>query len=261
MVDLSLKDRVALVTGGESGIGAACVAALAAAGSDVCVMYFKDEAAGEASAAVARGLGRKAIAVQADVSLESDVEAAFDKTGAELGIPTILVNSAGRNMSGVPVSKMSVDQWNGVIATDLTGTFLTSRRFVRNLEGEPRPAAIINITSIHAVAMREGGADYDSAKGGQKNLTETLAIEVGPQGITVNAIAPGAILTEGMNTKAVNDPAVRQEHASHIPLRRIGHPDEIAGLAVFLASPAGAYMTGTTVTIDGGLSLMRALGA
>lgn len=261
MVDLSLNGRVALVSGGESGIGAACVAALGAAGADVGVIYFQDEKAGEASADAVRKLGRKAIAVQADISLEKDVEAAFDKVAAELGLPTILVNSAGRNMSGVPVSQMSTDQWKSTIDTDLTGTFLMSRRFVQNLKDKPQPAAIINITSIHAVAMRAGGADYDAAKGGQKNLTETLAIEVGPQGITVNAIAPGAILTEGMNAKAVNDPAAREEHASHIPLRRIGHVEEIAGVAVFLASPAGSYMTGSTVTVDGGLSLMRALGA
>ena len=261
MIDLSLKGRIALVSGGESGIGAACVAALAEAGADVGVIYFKDKAAGEASAQAARSKGGKAIAVQADVSLEADVEAAFDKVATELGVPTVLVNSAGRNMSGVPVAKMSVDQWKGVVGTDLTGTFLMCRRFVRNLEEKPQPAAIINITSIHAVAMRAGGADYDSAKGGQKNLTETLAIEVGPQGITVNAIAPGAILTEGMNAKAVNNPDVREEHAQHIPLKRLGHVDEIAGVAVFLASAAGAYLTGSTVTVDGGLSLMRALGA
>ena len=260
-MNVGLYYRVALVTGGESGFGAACVKSLAAAGADVCVVYFKDDDAGEASAEAARKQGRKAVAIKADVSLEADVEAAFDRAAAELGAPSILVNSAGRNMSSVPVAKMSLEQWRGVIDTELTGTFLMCRRFVRGMEGVQRPAAIINITSIHAVAMRSGGADYDAAKGGQKNLTETLALEVAGSGITVNAIAPGAILTEGMNAKAVNQPDVREEHASHIPLQRLGHTDEIAGVAVFLASAAGAYMTGSTVTVDGGLSLMRALGA
>ena len=260
MVDLSLKGRVAMVSGGESGIGAACVAALAAAGADVGVIYFSDKAAGEASADVARGLGRKAVALQADIGAEKDVEAAYDALEAVLGKPTILVNSAGRNMTGVPVSKMSLEQWNNVIGTDLTGTFLMSRRFVRDLEGQDVPAAIVNITSIHATAMRAGGADYDSAKGGQKNLTETLALEVAGRRITVNAIAPGMILTP-MNNKAMDDAAYRETLEKNIPLQRAGQPDEIAGVAVFLASPAGAYLTGSTVTVDGGLSLLVGQGA
>ena len=255
-----LRGRIALVTGGESGIGAACVAALAAAGADVGVIYFVDEAAGEASADVVRGLGRKAVAIKADVSLEKDVESAFDQLQKAIGMPDILVNSAGRNMSGVPVSKMSTDQWTRVLGSDLTGTFLTSRRFVQNLESRRKPAAIVNITSIHATAMRAGGADYDSAKGGQRNLTETLALEVADRGITVNAIAPGMILTP-MNPKAMADAAYRRKLAKNIPVKRAGEPSEIAGVAVFLASHAAAYITGSTVTVDGGLSLLVGQGA
>ena len=260
MVDLTLHGRVALVTGGESGIGAACVAALAEAGADVGVIYYHDEQAGEASADAARGHGRRATAVQADVSREDQVEAAFDAVAEALGVPDILVNSAGKNMSGVAVADMSTDQWNELIATDLTGSFLTSRRFVRDLKAAGRPGAIINITSIHSTVMRAGGADYDAAKGGQRNLTKTLALEVGADGITVNAIAPGMILTP-MNPKALHDPAVRADRAANIPLKRAGQPDEVAGVAVFLASPAGAYLTGSTITIDGGLSLLLGQGA
>ncbi len=254
MVDLNLKGRIALVTGGESGIGAACVAALAAAGADVGVIYYKDEDAGKASAAVANGLGRTAVAVRADVSSEKDVEKAFDEIAKAIGVPDILINSAGKNMSGVNVSDMSTEQWEDLIATDLTGSFFTSRRFVRNLKGSGRKGAIINITSIHSSVMRAGGADYDSAKAGQTNLTKTLALEVAEHGITVNAIAPGMILTP-MNDKAFHDPAYAGKLAKSIPLKRPGKPEEVAGVAVFLASPAGAYMTGSTVTIDGGLSL------
>lgn len=260
MIDLNLKGRIALVTGGESGIGAACVAALAAAGADVCVIYFKDKKAGERSAAVAASLGRKAIAVQADVGSEKDVEAAFDAAVKAIGIPDILINSAGRNMSGVKVSDMATEQWQSLIETDLTGSFFTSRRLVQGLKGSGRAGAIVNITSIHASVMRSGGADYDSAKGGQLNLTKTMALEVAELGITVNAIAPGMILTP-MNTKAMTDTNYRESLEKNIPLGRAGKPEEVAGVAVFLASPAGAYITGTTITIDGALSLKLGQGA
>jgi glucose 1-dehydrogenase len=260
MADLNLKGRIALVTGGESGIGAACVAALAAAGADVGVIYFSDKDEGEASASVATGLGRKAAAAQADVGNEQDVEKAFDAIEKALGIPDILINSAGKNMSGVKVADMSTEQWQNMLATDLTGSFFTSRRFVRNLKGSGRPGAIINITSIHSSVMRAGGADYDAAKGGQTNLTKTLSLEVAELGITVNAIAPGMILTP-MNGKALHDPAYAEKLAQGIPLKRPGKPEEVAGVAVFLASPAGSYITGSTVTIDGGLSLELGQGA
>lgn len=260
MVDLNLQGRIAFVTGGESGIGAACVAALAAAGADVGVIYYKSREMGEASAAVVAGLGRKGIAVQADVSNDKEVERAFDAVERKIGIPDILINSAGKNMSGVKVSDMSTDQWQELIGTDLTGSFFTSRRFVRNLKGSGRPGAIINITSIHSSVMRAGGADYDAAKGGQTNLTKTLSLEVAGLGITVNAIAPGMILTP-MNDKAFHDAAYRDKLAQSIPLKRPGKPEEVAGVAVFLASPAGAYITGSTVTIDGGLSLELGQGA
>ncbi|MDQ2802143.1 MAG: SDR family oxidoreductase [Pseudomonadota bacterium] len=260
MLDFNLAGRIALITGGESGIGAACVAALAAAGADVGVVYFKDEEAGKASAAVATGLGRKGIAVKADVGNDDDVESAFNAVEKAIGIPDILVNSAGKNMSGVKVSEMTTEQWQSLIETDLTGSFFTSRRFVRNLKGSGRPGAIINITSIHSSVMRAGGADYDAAKGGQTNLTKTLSLEVAELGITVNAIAPGMILTP-MNGKAFRDAAYADKLAQSIPLKRAGKPEEVAGVAVFLASPAGSYITGSTVTIDGGLSLELGQGA
>ena len=260
MGDVSLQDRIAFVTGGESGIGAACVAALAAAGADVAVIYFENREAGEASAKAVTLLGRKAVAVQADVGSEADVEAAFDRAADAIGVPDILVNSAGLNMSGVPVAKMELGQWERILRADLTGSFLTSRRFVRNLEHSGRAGTIINITSIHSSVMRAGGADYDSAKGGQSNLTRTMAIETAKLGITVNAIAPGMILTP-MNERALDDPDYRRKLEKSIPLGRAGTPGEVAGVAVFLASPAGSYITGSTVTIDGGLSLELGQGA
>ena len=255
-----MADQIAFVTGAESGIGAACATALAGAGFDVAVLFFKDQALADASAATVTAAGRKAITVQADVSDEAAVEAAFDRVKSELGLPTVLVNSAGLNQSGVNVADMSTTQWLRLIGSDLTGPFLTSRRFVQELRTAKSPGRIINISSIHASDVRAGAADYCAAKGGLKNLTETMALECASLGITVNAIAPGMILTP-MNSRAVSDGAYRKTLEADVPLGRAGRADEVAKLAAYLASPAADYITGATLTIDGGLSLLLAEGA
>jgi glucose 1-dehydrogenase len=155
---------------------------------------------------------------------------------------------------------MDTEQWQNMLRTDVTGTLLTCRRFVRDLRKARRGGTIVNITSIHADVIRAGGADYMSAKAAQKNFTETLAIEVAGDGITVNAIAPGMILTP-MNQAAIDHWTVRKVKSEFIPLKRPGQPEEVGNVAAFLASPAGAYYTASTLTIDGGLSKMLALGA
>lgn len=253
-----LSGRVALVTGGESGIGKACCVALAQAGADIAILYHANEDAAREVAAAVASHGRRAHIVRADVGTEADVERAFDDVAAALGTPDILVNSAGLNMTGVRVTDMPLEQWERVVRTDLTGGFLTSRRFAR--DHADGPAAIINITSIHEWAVRDGGADYVAAKAGQGAFTRNLALELAERGVTVNGIAPGMVLTP-MNQEAVDDDAKRREQESHIPMKRAATPDEIAAVAVFLASPAAAYITGATITVDGGLSLVVAPGA
>ncbi|MEO5584674.1 MAG: SDR family oxidoreductase, partial [Flavobacteriales bacterium] len=141
-----------------------------------------------------------------------------------------------------------------------TGAFLTCRRMVQELRKAKLTGRIINISSIHAVAMRSGGAGYDSAKAGLGALTKTLALETAAHNITVNAIAPGMILTP-MNERALDDKAYLKKSVLHIPAGRAGTAEEVAQLAVYLASAQAAYITGSTITIDGGLSLMQALGA
>lgn len=260
MFENTLNSRIAVVTGGESGIGAACATALAAAGADVALTYFRDrDGANEVVARIA-GLGRRALAIENDVRVEAAVEDFFGRVADDLGLPDILVNSAGINMAGVDVVDMTTEQWTNMLQTDLTGTFFTCRRFVRDLRAAGKGGTIVNITSIHAEVMRAGGADYMAAKGAQKNFTETLALEVAGDGITVNAIAPGMILTP-MNKSAEDHWTVRKAKSKFIPLKRPGEAEEVANVAVFLASPAGAYFTASTLTIDGGLSKMLALGA
>jgi glucose 1-dehydrogenase len=260
MFENSLNGRVAVVTGGDSGIGAACAIKLAEAGADVAVTYLDDAESAHTTAETIRSRGRQAIALENDVRVEAAVEDGFDRVAAELALPDILVNSAGINMSGVEVAEMDTAMWDNMLRTDVTGTFLACRRFVRDLRRAKRGGTIINITSIHADVIRAGGADYMAAKAAQKNFTETLAIEVAGDGITVNAIAPGMILTP-MNQLAKDHWVVRKVKSEFIPLKRPGQPEEVANVAVFLASPAGAYFTASTLTIDGGLSKMLALGA
>jgi len=260
MFEHVLRDRVAIVTGAESGIGAACAKALAAAGAHIAGTYLHDEASVGQTLSGVRAYGRHAIALRTDVTQEHDVARLFDAAHEDLGQPDILVNAAGVNMSGVSVADMSAAQWRARIDTDLTGCFFTCRRLVQALREAGSGGVIINISSIHATAMRAGGAAYDAAKGGLLNLTRTLALETAADAIRVNAIAPGMVLTP-MNERALHDEAFRQTLEAKIPMKRAGKAEEVADVAVFLASPAGAYITGSTITIDGGLSLLMAQGA
>lgn len=253
-------DAVAVVTGGESGIGAQCALTLARAGARVAITFFKDKTAASAVCAEAERWGGRAFAVQTDVSVESDVERLFAAAEAQFGLPTLLVNSAGLNMSGTLLVDMALAQFDRVVRADLYGPFLTCRRFVRGLERAGRGGRIVNISSIHEQAPRAGGLDYDAAKGGLAQLTRTLALELAPRGIAVNGIAPGMILTQ-MNARALADAAYLARLESAIPWGRAGRVEEVAELALFLLSPAADYITGATVTIDGALSLTVAQGA
>lgn len=254
----TLKDRVAVVTGGGSGIGAACALALGRAGARVVITWFQDAAAADRICQAIGGPDR-ARAFETDVTSEMSVESLFFAVEKAFGPASLLVNSAGLNMSGVALTDMPLAQFDRVVRTDLHGPFLTCRRFVRGLEGSGG-GRIVNISSIHERAPRAGGVDYDAAKGGLSQLTRTLALELAPRRIAVNGVAPGMILTP-MNAQAVDDEAFRAERERHIPWGRAGRAEEVATLVTFLLSPDADYITGTTVTIDGALSLTIAQGA
>ncbi len=256
-----MAGQTVIVTGGESGIGAACAQAFGAIGGRVAIGYHHDAAAAEASADAVRAGGGEAMIVQAHVDDETSVDAAFAEVERQWGAADVLVNSAGLNMTGVTVRDMTLAQWRRLLDTDLTGAFLTSRRFLTGRgTSATGDAVILHISSIHAYAVRAGGADYCAAKGGLSNLVETLAIEEASRGIRVNAIEPGMILTP-MNARASQDAAYRATLERNIPMGRAGRPEEVADLAVFLASDRARYVTGARIVIDGGLSLMQALGA
>lgn len=249
--------QIAIVTGGESGIGAASAVRLAEAGAHVAITYHSDGSAAAKVVELMEGLGRQAVAVQCDVGRQDDVARLFDAAG-DLGRPTWLVNSAGVNMSGTMIGEMELSTFRNTLSADLVGPFLTCREFVRRV-GEAG-GRIVNISSIHERAPRAGGVDYDSAKGGLSQLTATLALELAPRRIAVNGIAPGMILTP-MNQSAIDDAADLAAKEAAIPWGRAGTAEEVADLVAFLLSDAAGYITGTTVTIDGGLSLTVAQGA
>ena len=252
--------RTVVITGGSSGIGAACALAFGKEGDSVVVCYYSNKDPAHSICEEIEAMGGRAMALKLNVRHEAEVEGMFDSVMKHFACPQVLVNSAGLNMSGKKVVDMDKSTWDDLIDTDLTGSFLTCRRMLRELQKSKLPGRIINISSIHAVAMRSGGAGYDSAKAGLGALTATLAIETAAHNITVNAIAPGMILTP-MNERAMVDKAYLKTEVAHIPVGRAGKAEEVARLAVFLASADAAYITGTTITIDGGLSLMQAIGA
>lgn len=257
---MRLAGSTAIVTGSDSGIGQAIAAELAVAGADVCITYYTDENGAKETAGMVEAAGRRAVIVEVDVREEKEVERMFDRTIRALGIPDILVNNAAVNADGTHVVDMETKAWDTVLRTNLYGPFFACRRFIRERRSAGGGGRIINVTSVHEEIPMLGAGAYDASKGGLRLLTRTLALEVAPDRITVNNIAPGMILTP-MNQEALEDPEAREEQTRNIPWKRAGRPEEVAKLAAYLASTDADYVTGSSFFIDGGLRMMMGQGA
>lgn len=255
-----LKQQVALVTGASSGIGHAIAEAMAQAGASVVVNYHSQAEPAQALVAKIRDAGGQALAVKADVGDESDVQRLFDEAVKAFGRVDILVANSGVQRDA-PIGEMTLEQWNAVINTNLTGQFLCARAAVLQFRKQGRaPAAgralgkIIHMSSVHQVIPWAGHANYAASKGGVDLFMRTLAQEVAGERIRVNAIAPGAIAT-AINEDATQDPEAREKLLTMIPYGRVGDVSDVAQAAVWLASDAADYVVGTTLFVDGGMSL------
>jgi len=247
-----MRGKVALVTGGGRGIGRGIALALARAGADIAVNYIGNEARAEEVAREIRNMGRRAISVRADVSDRQEVESMVDRAIHDLGSIDILVNNAGI-LTFEPFLEIKEEDWDRVLDVNLKGQFLVAQAVARHMVRRGR-GKIINMASIASGQVGIGYpniAHYTASKGGVIALTEVMALELSPLGVNVNAIAPGLIESD-MTRDVVGDERSRAALIARIPKRRIGTPDDVAGLAVFLASDESDYCTGATFYVDGG---------
>jgi NAD(P)-dependent dehydrogenase (short-subunit alcohol dehydrogenase family) len=244
-----LDGRRALVTGGARGLGRVIAQALAEAGADVAISGRSLEASAAAASDIAAATGRRARGFAADVMVGEQVTKLVAEVEAELGPIDILVNNAGVNKRG-PVEELSEADWDMVVDTNLKGPWLCARALGPRMR-ERGWGRVINLASVLGVIALPGRSPYASSKAGVINLTRVLALEWAGTGVTANAICPGAFGTE-MNRVLLDDPVKYQEFVRRIPMKRWGEVEEIAGAAVFLASDAASYVTGSTLTVDGG---------
>lgn len=245
----------AIVTGGNTGIGKATSQRLAREGASVCINYFGDKAAddaGQQAEQLKADGAPKALAIEADVSQEDQVVRLVAQATTELGGLDLMVNNAGIEKQ-IPLLEMSAQDWNAVLQTNLTGAFLCLREAAKVMVDQGG-GTIVNMSSVHEFIPWPGFAHYCASKGGLKLLMETAARELAPQQIRVLNIAPGAIVTP-INQFVLDDPQKKQAIESEIPLGRMGNPDEIAAAVVWAASREASYVTGTTLVVDGGMSL------
>ncbi len=244
-----LDGRTALVTGGSKGLGLVMATALAQAGAEVAISSRTESECMAAAARITEETGRKAVAIPADVTVPEAVERMVNEAEATLGKVDILVNNAGVNIRGTP-QELSVADWDTVININLKAPFLCARLLGPKM-AERGWGRILNMGSILSVIGIPGRAPYASAKGGLLNLTRVLALEWATQGVTVNTICPGPFATD-MNKPLLNDPEKYAAFVAKIPLGRWGELHEIAGVALFLASDAASFVTGSALYVDGG---------
>jgi glucose 1-dehydrogenase len=254
-VKIRLDGKNGLVTGASSGIGQGIAVALAAAGASVGINYRSNMEGAEETAHRVREAGQRALVMEADVGDPEQVATMFRRFDAEMGPIDILVANAGHGSSSKPLHETSWDQWDRVLRSNLHGAFLCGREAARRMLATGNGGRIVNISSVHEEACNvpEDGP-YCVAKGGVRNLTRAMALELAPYGITVNDVAPGMILTP-MNQRALEDANYRADAEAQIPVRRAGTPADIAAMVIFLCSDHASYCTGGTYLVDGGWML------
>lgn len=252
-----LKGKTALVTGSSSGIGKAIALLFAREGAKVIVTYHSGEDRAKAVIEEIEQNGGTAKAYKVNVADEKEVQQLFSTVDKDFGDVNILVNNAGINGSNTPVEDMTTEQWDKVIKTDLYGPFFCCREFLQMKKkyGTYKHNRIINVSSIHQRINVPGNADYNASKAAIRNLAYTMALELASRELTVNNVAPGMILTP-INEKVISDPARLKRAESIIPFHRGGQPEEVANVVLFLASEASSYVTGSTYTVDGALSIL-----
>jgi 3-oxoacyl-[acyl-carrier protein] reductase len=241
---------VALVTGASRGIGAACARALAGAGHDVAIGYAADDAGAEATAAAVRALGRSASVHRADVADEAQAAGLVEAAEDALGPLDAVVLNAGITRDGLAV-RMTPDDWNAVIDTNLSGAFFTARPALRGMLRR-RAGSIVAVSSIVGLIGNAGQANYAAAKAGMIGMVRALAREAGGRGVRVNAVAPGYITTD--MTAGLSDEH-RDALLASTPLGRLGSPDDVAAAVAFLCSEDAAFITGAVLPVDGGLAM------
>jgi glucose 1-dehydrogenase len=248
-----LSGTRALVTGSSKGIGRGIALRLAQDGADVVINYNSDPGGAEAAVAEIRALGRHAVALKGDVGSVDGVRTLIADSITALDGLDVLVNNAGieRHAAFWDVTEADFD---AVLDVNLKGVFFATQAFVQHCRAAGQPGRVINISSVHEDLAFPNFAAYCAAKGGLRMLTRTLAVELGPLGITINNIAPGAIETP-INAALLNDPVKLASLKGQIPLGRLGKPEDVSGLAAFLASAESAYVTGSTYFVDGGLTV------
>jgi len=248
---MKLDGKTALVTGADSGIGRAIASTFAREGADVVVHYHADARGAEQTANMVRHHGRRSEVIQADLGDPTQADPLFAKAEAALGQIDILVNCAGKGISVDSSLDLALSDFVNVINVDLVGPFRLAQLAGQGMADRGH-GAIINVTSVHEEIPSPGNVAYDAAKGGLRMVSRTLAAELAAKRVRVNNIAPGMIATP-MTADKLNDPAHSDQALRRIPMKRAGDPQEVANVALFLASDDASYVTGSTYFVDGGM--------
>ena len=252
---MRLEGKNVLITGAGSGIGQAIAVRFAKEGANVAI-NFRGEGMGDETRTLvrkARTNGSRDLLVQADVSKEADVERMFGEVADAFGSVDVLINNAGIQKPA-PSHEIDIDDFDRVLGVNLRGAFLCSREAIRRFLRQGHGGVILNNSSVHEIIPKPKYLPYSVSKGGMENLTKSLALEYAGQGIRVNAVGPGAVVTP-INSAWINDPAARASVESHIPMGRAAQSCEIAAVFAFLASDDASYITGQTIFACGGLTL------